>query len=436
VRIPGDRNGPVDEGIGLVARIGRALTLVLLVATGLVLFASPAMAAEGEIAGTITGPEGVPIEGVAITVTNDDDFEEATATDDVGIWAVTVPELGKYSVTIDPDTLPAGVGLQDPEKTTLTVTLLSNVKTVSFATGEPDQSGSSTWDRALQLLVDGFMFGLILALAGVGLSLIFGTTGLTNFAHGDLITFGAMAVFTFNNLLGLPFLLSGVLAVLAAGAFGSLQDLALWRPLRKKGVSLIAMLVVSIGFGIVLRYTYLFLYGGGVEQLRSHSGQAGIEIGPVSVTPKSIVGSAVAIVALAAVLAWLRFTKMGKASRAISDNPALASASGINVERVINAVWIAGTALAGLSGVIFAMGIGANWFMGFQILLLVFAGVILGGLGTAMGALVGSVLVGMLIEVSTLVIPTEMKAVGALLIMILILLVRPQGLLGRKERVG
>lgn len=420
----------------MVARIGRALTLVVLVATGLALFASPALAAEAEIRGTITGPEAVPIEGVAIAVTNNLDFDAETTTDHDGNWSVDVPERGKYSVTIDPDTLPADVGLQDPERTTLNVNLLSDVKTVTFATGEPDTTTGSTWDRALQLLVDGFMFGLILALAGVGLSLIFGTTGLTNFAHGDLITFGAMATFTFNNLLGLPFVLSAVLAVLAAGVFGSLQDLALWRPLRKKGVSLIAMLVVSIGFGILLRYTYLFFYGGGVEQLRSYSGQAGLEIGPVAVAPKALVGSAVATIALAAALAWLRYTKMGKASRAISDNPALASASGINVERVINAVWIVGTALAGLAGVIFALNIGANWFMGFQILLLVFAGVILGGLGTALGALIGSVLVGMLIEVSTLIIPTEMKAVGALLIMILILLVRPQGLLGRKERVG
>ena len=106
------------------------------------------------------------------------------------------------------------------------------------------------------------------------------------------------------------------------------------------------------------------------------------------------------------------------------------------MERVINVVWAVGAGLAGLSGVLYAMNIGVTWLMGFQILLLVFASVILGGLGTAAGALVGALIVGVLIQVSTLVIPTELKNVGALFIMIVILLFRPQGLLGRSERVG
>jgi len=196
------------------------------------------------------------------------------------------------------------------------------------------------------------------------------------------------------------------------------------------------MLVVSIGLGIFLRYVYLFFLGGSTQQFREYSGQAGIAIGPVDITPKIIVAVVIAIAAITAVLLWLGYSRIGKASRAISDNPALASASGINVERVINVVWAVGAGLAGLSGVLYAMNIGVTWLMGFQILLLVFASVILGGLGTAAGALVGALIVGVLIQVSTLVIPTELKNVGALFIMIVILLFRPQGLLGRSERVG
>ena len=127
---------------------------------------------------------------------------------------------------------------------------------------------------------------------------------------------------------------------------------------------------------------------------------------------------------------------MGKASRAVADNPALASASGIDVERVINVVWVLGAALAALSGILLALGQGVNWQMGFSILLLIFAGVTLGGLGTAFGALVGSLVVGLLIQLSTLFVPPELKNVGALVILIVILLVRPQGILGRRERVG
>ena len=134
---------------------------------------------------------------------------------------------------------------------------------------------------------------------------------------------------------------------------------------------------------------------------------------------------------------WLMNTKTGKATRAISDNPDLASASGIDVDRVIRTVWIVAASLAGLSGVLWAyFRPGIKWDMGAQILLLIFAAVTLGGLGTAFGALLGSLVVGLLVEVSSLVIPADLKYVGALVVLIVILLVRPQGILGRKERIG
>jgi neutral amino acid transport system permease protein len=145
---------------------------------------------------------------------------------------------------------------------------------------------------------------------------------------------------------------------------------------------------------------------------------------------------AISVAALLAVAFFLLRTRLGKATRAVADNPALASASGIDVDRVISIVWISGAALAGLSGVLLGIAQQVNFQMGFQILLLVFAAVTLGGLGTAFGALVGSIIVGIFVEMSTLVIPTELKNVGALAILILILLVRPQGILGRAQRVG
>jgi branched-chain amino acid transport system permease protein len=120
----------------------------------------------------------------------------------------------------------------------------------------------------------------------------------------------------------------------------------------------------------------------------------------------------------------------------VSDNPALAAASGIDVDRVIRVVWISGAVLAGLAGILLGLAQGINFQMGFQILLLIFAAVTLGGLGTAYGALVGSIVVGLFISVSTLWIPVELKNVGALGILIVILLVRPQGILGRAQRVG
>ncbi len=133
---------------------------------------------------------------------------------------------------------------------------------------------------------------------------------------------------------------------------------------------------------------------------------------------------------------WLLRTRIGKATRAVADNPALAAASGIDVERVINTVWVIGAALAAFGGILLGMNQRVGWQMGFQILLLIFAGVTVGGLGTAFGALVGCLLVGLVIQLSTLFVPTELKSVGALVILILVLLVRPQGILGRRERIG
>jgi branched-chain amino acid transport system permease protein len=127
---------------------------------------------------------------------------------------------------------------------------------------------------------------------------------------------------------------------------------------------------------------------------------------------------------------------MGKASRAVSDNPALASASGIDVRKVIRAVWILGAGLATYAGVIITVNQGVSFLMGQDMLLLIFAAVTLGGLGTANGALVGSLIIGLVVQLSTLFIPTELKYVGALIILILILVVRPQGILGKKERIG
>ena len=144
----------------------------------------------------------------------------------------------------------------------------------------------------------------------------------------------------------------------------------------------------------------------------------------------------ISVVVLLGFAFFLLRTRTGKATRAVADNPALSAASGIDVDRVIRIVWIAGAALAGLAGVLLGIAQQINYQMGFQILLLIFASVTLGGLGTAFGALVGSLVVGIVVEMSTLWIPAELKYVGALAILIVILLVRPQGILGRAQRVG
>jgi branched-chain amino acid transport system permease protein len=292
-------------------------------------------------------------------------------------------------------------------------------------------------ERAPQLALDGLILGLIIALAALGLNLIFGTTGLTNFAHGEILTMGGIVTYYLSSSFGVPVIIAAPLSILitAAGA-GWAQNQYLWKPLRKRGTGLIAMLVVSIGFAIFVRYFFLFIFGGDTEQLPEYAGQAGFDLGLISITPKSIITTIFAVIFLILATLWLLKTKMGKASRAVADNPALASASGIDVEKVIRSVWILGAALAAYAGIILTINQGVSFLMGQDTLLLIFAAVTLGGLGTANGALIGSLIIGLLVQLSTLFIPTELKYVGALLVLILILIIRPQGILGKRERIG
>ena len=142
------------------------------------------------------------------------------------------------------------------------------------------------------------------------------------------------------------------------------------------------------------------------------------------------------LVVLVAVSLLIQLTRMGKATRAVADNPGLAASSGINVQRVIALVWIVGVALAALSGVLLGVTQGFDFQIGFKLLLLIFAAVVLGGLGTIWGAMLGAFVIGIFVEVSTLFVPAELKYVGALAVLIIVLLIRPQGLLGRAQRVG
>lgn len=418
-------------------RAGAVLALLLAIFGVVFGAASSATAAEDgpALRGVITDATNKPIAGVKISVTGDG-FKGESTTAANGTWVVKLPKSGTYTASLDEATLPSGVTLTDPSASTRQVSVFSSPKTILFPIGAAETASSDKAGRAVQLVADGLIFGLVLALGAVGLSLIYGTTGLTNFAHGELITLGAISTYLLNVVVGLHFLIAAPLALLVCGALGGLQDRALWRPLRKRGTGLIAMLVVSIGLGIFLRYVILFFFGGSTKQFAQYAAQPGLDLGPVTLTPSALTGAAVAVALLLGTAWWLLKTRMGKASRAVADNPALASASGIDVERVINVVWILGALLAAMGGILYSLANGINWLMGFQLLLLVFAGVTLGGLGTAFGALVGSLLVGVLIQVSTLFIPTELKNVGALAILIVVLLLRPQGLLGRAERVG
>jgi branched-chain amino acid transport system permease protein len=384
-----------------------------------------------------------PVSGVTISVEDDqgNPLGEAVSGDD-GSFAIRLPGnsidlLGtSIVVKIDEGTLPSGTELTNPKQVENTSRILIE-ENLAFQFPIGPKVGDDPWyEQAVQLAVGGIVFSSLLALAALGLSMIFGTTGLTNFAHGELITFGAIVAFGFDSGWGLPVIVAGILATIVSGGFGFAQDALLWRPLRRRGTGLIAMMIVSIGLSIFLRNCYQYFAGASNHNYSQFTTVEPWHLGWIDLTSKDLIVTIVAVATLVAVTQALQRTKTGKAARAVSDSPALAASSGINVDRVIAVVWTGGAALAGMAGFLLGMTQGFDYQVGFKNLLLVFAAVTLGGLGTIWGAIVGSFIIGTFIEVSTLVVPAELKFVGALAVLIVVLLVRPQGLLGRAERVG
>lgn len=380
--------------------------------------------------------EGEPVQGVEITASGGG-YTASTVTDADGRWSIGVPQKGAYTVTLNEDTLPAGIAVLEGGASQEVEFGLTDRVAQNFFIGEGERNATSFFDQLISRLVYGINFGLMLGLASVGVSLVFGTTGLSNFAHGEMVTFGAVMALIFGVWLQLPMWIAIPIAVALSAGLGWSLDAGLWQPLRKRGLAIVQLMIVSIGLSLALRYIIQFFVGGATEQLPGFDSPKIPLFGAVALSVTDLVSMGLSVLVIVAFAYWLLKTKTGKATRAISDNPDLAAASGIDVDRVIRVVWIMSATLAGLAGVLWAyFRPGIKWDMGTQILLLIFAAVTLGGLGTAFGALLGALVVGILVETSGLFIPADLKYVGALVVLIGVLLFRPQGLLGKKQRVG
>jgi neutral amino acid transport system permease protein len=394
------------------------------------------------VVGTLLDDDSNGVAKVKVTLTPPTGAPVTQVTPASGHWVFSVTTAGKYTVSIDKSTLPKGLKAATTTKT-VTVVLTRLVPAAFDITGSQKSDGGTqaapSAGAAQALLVwqsfaSGLRLGLLIALAAIGLSLVYGTTGLSNFAHAEQVTLGGMLGFTFAGVLHIPLIISAVITVAICALTGYLQDKLLWGPLRKRGLGLNQLMIVTIGLSIALEYVYQYFYGG---QPVSMTSDIQLNVGPLYMTPVSYISMGIAIVVLVAVGLFLLRTRIGRATRAVSDNRALAAASGIDVDRIIRLVWIISTGLAGLAGVLYSLVQGGmQWSTGLQLLLLMFAAVTLGGLGTAFGALVGSMIIGIVVEMSSLVLSADLKYATALVILILVLLVRPQGILGRRERIG
>lgn len=464
---------------------GAALLLVSLAAAiGTVFAAGPAQAAAecipdpntACVQGIIKTSDGEPAVGVGLEINGGD---QQTETDETGRWAFPVTKAGSYTVTVEPASLPAGQFFKSAESREVTVELYETASALfpltddaSAASGgagagsetpaptagtddvKPDDSGATagtgetagsgaatasadgfSWPRFWQQFASGIRMGLLLSLAALGLSLVFGTTGLSNFAHAEMLSMGGILAYLFMSLTGNIWLAGGI-TVLIMAVFGWFQDVVLWKPLRKRRLSLMQMMIVSIALSIVLQNVFQFFFGANVLRIDPSTPQTVTFLG-VTLTVQSYIAMAIALVAIVVVGLTLKYSRFGRATRAVSDNPALAEASGIDVNKVIRLVWVSGSALAGLAGVLLGLVLnGISWNTGWHFLLLLFAAVVLGGIGTAFGAVAGAMIIGIVVEMANIWLPGDLKHAAALFILIIVLLVRPQGIFGRAARIG
>ena len=292
----------------------------------------------------------------------------------------------------------------------------------------------------MQLLVNGLVTGSVYAIAAVGISLVYGILRLVNFAYGDMMAFAAYAGYFANATLGLPMIASAAFAMAAGAVLAVALDFALWRPLRVRRAGFMSLFLASIGVALVLRQAILLIWG---PQPRAYDVDPYkvYVIGDVRLSLAQTATIVVAAVAIGAIGLFLARSPTGRVMRAMSDDRALAQLSGIDVNRVILVTWVIAGVTSGLAGLLAALvqsSFDPNF--GFQLLLPVFAAVVLGGIGSAYGALAGGLVLGVATELSTWEgfgggVDPVYKPVVAFVVLIAALMLRPQGLFGKARTV-
>jgi neutral amino acid transport system permease protein len=278
--------------------------------------------------------------------------------------------------------------------------------------------------------LNGLTLGAIYALGAVGLTLVYGILKLVNFAHGDFLTFGAYMAYVVNVTWGLPLVVGIFWAMLATALLGIFFEKVMWGPMRARGAGMLQLLLMTIGLALVIRYAIQFVWSTELRQLDVNLTDT-VEFLGLRIGRTNLIVMAIGFSVLIGTGLMLRYSLLGKRMRALSDNLELAETSGIDTSRVILWTWVFAAGFAGLAGVLSGAITQLQPELGFELLLPIFAAVVLGGIGNAFGALAGGVVLGVVIEWSTLFIDARWKTAIGFIVLILVLIVRPQGILGR-----
>jgi neutral amino acid transport system permease protein len=283
----------------------------------------------------------------------------------------------------------------------------------------------------MQNVVFGLITGSILAIATVGFSMIRQTEGFINIAHGQLLTLGAYLGLFFVSTAGLNIFIAGLLTMAAVGLVGVVAAHVVFRPVADAGP--LAQLFTSIGLAYLIFGLIRVIFGANVAFYPTGFGKR-LEIGAVNITIGELLIVVVAASTVGVLALFLSRTKLGAWIRATASNPELAHLRGIPVVRVSRAVWFVASSLAGLAGLMIGLIGNVNSELGWQQILIILAAAVLGGLGSIYGVLVAGLLLGLAMDLSALIVPTSYRTVVAFGFLILVLLVRPQGLFATAVR--
>ncbi|MDP9228506.1 MAG: branched-chain amino acid ABC transporter permease [Actinomycetota bacterium] len=286
----------------------------------------------------------------------------------------------------------------------------------------------------LQTSLNGLSLGAIYALGAVGLTLVYGILKLVNFAQGDFLTFGAYMAYLVNVTWGAPLVVAVFWAMIATALLGLLFERVLWGPMRRKHAGFLQLILMSIGLAFVLRAVVQWFWGTEIRQLDVDT-TTSVEFLGLRIGQTELIVVVVGVAVLVAVGVILRYTLLGKRMRALSDDLELAETAGIDTRRVILYTWLFAGALAGLAGVLAGSITNLRPELGFELLLPIFAAVILGGIGDAFGALAAGMVLGVMTEWSTLIIDARWKLSVGFVVLVVVLVIRPQGIFGKAKAI-
>lgn len=287
----------------------------------------------------------------------------------------------------------------------------------------------------LQLLINGLIAGSIYALVASGFSLIYSTNRFIHFAHGTMVTVGAYLTFLFFVKWGVNFYVSGILVVLAIALLGYVIFTLVYNPLKKKRSSNAILLIASIGLMILLENLMLLIFGSDVKTLNFIKVQKGVEFWGAVITPLQIIIIVSAIILLVLLWLFVKYSKIGKTMRAVADNSELAKISGINIEKIKAVSFLVGSGIAGFAAVLIALEQNIEPIMGTNLMIKGFTGAIIGGVTSMPGAVLGSYLLGIIENFGIWFLPSGYKDAIAFVLLLIFLLIRPNGILGVNKGV-